>query len=356
MDGLDLALCQFEVETRKSGFSIPTWSMVSANTYPLDPEWKIKLTSLPTASALEFVQVNHQYGHYCGKVVHQFLQHLEETPKVIGFHGHTLFHYPDQGFTTQVGSGAALAALTGITTVSDFRGQDVALGGQGAPMAPAADLYLYPGYDFYLNLGGIANVTAMETDRTMAFDICPANQILDPIARKAKMEYDDQGALASTGWVNDSILEQWNGEDFYQDPFPKSLDNAWSKEKLLAKLELTPLSVPDQLRTAVEHISHQIQRSLTQLTQHEARTQRAFKLFVTGGGVHNTFLMRRLQEKLDPLGIEIVLPQTDQINFKEAALMALMAVLRLENIHNVFSSVTGASRDSVGGAVHFGNG
>jgi anhydro-N-acetylmuramic acid kinase len=228
---------------------------------------------------------------------------------------------------------------------------DVALGGQGAPVAPIADSYLYPGFDFYLNLGGIANLTAFAGEKVIAFDVCPANQILDALAREAGKEYDSGGALASSGWVNEDLLHALNRQEYHALPYPKTLDNAWSRENLLTHFEESQLTPQHKLRTAVEYVTHQIHASLARVIGTESFGKTAFRLFASGGGAHNTFLMRRLQEKLEIQQTEIVLPAPALIDFKEAALMAFMAVLRVEGLTNVLSSVTGASRDSVGGAV-----
>jgi len=362
LDGIDLALSRIVLETHEDDFSVPDWEILQAETVPFRENWKERLPALVNASAREYLEAHAAFGHYCGELINQFLTRhstlaTRQSPletrhsTIIGFHGHTLFHYPEKGFTAQLGDGAAIAAITGITTVSNFRDQDVALGGQGAPLAPIADQCLFPGFDFYLNLGGIANLCAIDQEQVIAFDICPANQVLDALAREAGKDFDPDGALASTGWVNEEILTDMNRQAYYTRPWPKSLDNRWSRDHILPLLTDDSLSVPDKLRTSVEHIAQQIRLSLEQLLDSASFGKTAFRLLATGGGAHNLFLMRRLQEKLVGLNIGITLPDPLRIDFKEAALMAFMAVLRMEGLPNVLSSVTGASRDSVGGAV-----
>jgi len=359
LDGIDLALCRFELDIREGGFSVPKWEILQAETVPFRENWKERLPALVNASAREYLEAHSAFGKYCGGLINQFLNHNLSTinynlSTLIGFHGHTLFHHPEEGFTAQLGAGAAVAAATGMTTVSNFRDLDVALGGQGAPVVPIADKYLFPGFDFYLNLGGIANLTAILPGKVIAFDACPVNQVLDTLARDLGKDFDPDGSIASTGWVEEDLLAQMNSEAYYALPYPKSLDNAWSRENLLNLLNQSSISTPDKLRTSVEHITQQIYNGLEKLIETEPFEKTTFRLLATGGGAHNTYLMRRLQEKLETLQIEIDLPSPILIDFKEAALMAFMAVLRMEGLPNVLSSVTGARKDSVSGAVHRG--
>ena len=195
----------------------------------------------------------------------------------------------------------------------------------------------------------------------MAFDVCPANRVLNILAGLAGREYDANGALAAAGKVNRQLLERLNALSYYSKPYPKSLANEFGTETVLPMVrgvmgdpgagdgDKDGLSVEDALCTYVEHIADQIRRSVEGLLHSTAG-----RMLVTGGGAHNGFLIGRLRELLAPLGIEVVVPDEQLVDYKEALVMALIGVLRWREENNVFASVTGASRDSIGGAVWIG--
>ncbi|MEM6321119.1 MAG: anhydro-N-acetylmuramic acid kinase [Bacteroidota bacterium] len=355
LDGLDIAYCSFEVEKREDGdLVVHDWGIEKAETSEFTEAWEARLSQLPEQNALAFAKTHTYFGHYTGELVNSFLQRHQVTPDFIAAHGHTIFHDPMGRMSIQIGDGSAIAATTGFPTISNFRNQDVAINGQGAPVAPIMDKYLLPGHDFYLNLGGIANVTAVLPNRkTIAFDICPVNQLLNFLANRLGAAYDAEGQMAAAGEMQPEMLKCINKADFYRTSYPKSLDNSWSKTEILSKLEDNPALIPDQLRTLVEHIAHQINFALRQVIRKEKLNKSKYSILITGGGAFNTFLIERLRFHCEDL-IELVLPDADIIQFKEAALMAWMGVMRVENVPNVLKSVTGADRDSVNGAIHQG--
>ncbi len=356
LDGLDLALCRFALQRGQSGPDlIHEWELIEGTTLPFSLQWKERLRTLPKADALGIMQADVDFGHYTGQLVNQFLGQLKVQADFVAFHGHTIFHDPSKMLTVQIGDGASVAAETTLPVINQFRHQDVASQGEGAPIASIADKYLLADYDFCLNLGGISNVTALLPDKTIAFDIGPANQILNALAAQRQLEYDDEGKIAAAGQVDQALLQQLNQADYYQQDYPKTLDNFWGGRHLLSKIEASGLSLEDQMRTAVAHIALQIAISLQKLIAKEKLQKSEYKLLPTGGGVFNTFLMKELDLLLT--GTNIIIEQTDPsfAAFKEAILMALMGVLRVENIPNVMCSVTGAKKDTIGGAIHQGS-
>ena len=174
LDGLDIAFCKFKVEND----IVLNWELLKAETIPFSEMWYSRLAHLPTQSALVYAKTHVYFGHYMGELVIDFMSRNNILPDFISSHGHTIFHHPDKRMTAQIGDGGALAATTGLMVVSDFRTQDIALGGEGTPLAPAADKYLFNGYDFYLNIGGIANISCNANGKMIAFDIGGANQVL----------------------------------------------------------------------------------------------------------------------------------------------------------------------------------
>jgi anhydro-N-acetylmuramic acid kinase len=345
LDGLDIAFAHFEETAGKWTFEIQDSGCI-----PYSAEWKKKLSNPGELSARDYLILHTQYGHYLGTCVNEFLEekNLAYRVQLIASHGHTAFHFPPQRMTAQLGDGAAIVAATGIRTITDFRSVDIALGGQGAPIVPIGEKILFPEYDFFLNIGGIANLSA-GFDSFIGFDVCPANRILNILAAKTEKGFDENGNLASIGILNDKLLTLLNNNPYYQLSYPKSLSNDFGLNEILPIIIRENLSLPDALRTYVEHIVTQVSRSLNQIGNAVDQSNR--RLLITGGGAHNSFLIQRLRDKLNPAGFEIIIPSKNIVDFKEALIIALMGALRWREDINVMHSVTGASKDSINGAV-----
>ncbi|MCF3109316.1 anhydro-N-acetylmuramic acid kinase [Niabella sp. CC-SYL272] len=346
LDGLDIAFVEFHENGGKWQFEIQ-----QADCLPYSPEWKSRLENAVSLNALEYQLLHADYGHYIGERVNEFIDRYDLHYKVavIGSHGHTTFHMPERRMTGQIGDGAAIAAETGLTVVSDLRALDIALGGQGAPIVPAGEQLLLGQYRYLLNLGGIANLT-IKGARYKAFDICAANRVLNLLAGELGKAYDENGALAASGLVDEALLLELNALNYYQLPAPKSLANDFGTDTVYPIIKRRGGRLKDQLRTYVEHIIQQVLQALE--TDADYGLEGA-QLLVTGGGALNGFLISRLKAVLK---IPVIVPDEKLVLYKEALIMALMAVLRWREEVNVLSSVTGASRDSAGGAMWLGAG
>jgi anhydro-N-acetylmuramic acid kinase len=346
LDGLDIACIHFEETAGNWQFEIMESACIP---YPV--EWVQKLSRLSGLSAKDYLIMHTAYGHYLGNCVNDFLDEKKLSFKVqlIASHGHTAFHLPSQKMTAQLGDGSAIAAVTGIRTITDFRAVDVALGGQGAPIVPIGEKLLFPDYDLFLNIGGIANLSA-NGEIFIGFDVCPANRILNLLAADSEKGFDENGKWASTGKVSENLLTRLNAFDYYQLPYPKSLSNEFGLNEIFPLIEKANLPVPDALATFVQHIVDQISKAVLRLKQ-DFREKENLRLLITGGGAHNRFLVGKLREKLTSTGIECVIPDERLVDFKEALIIALMGALRWREEINVLSSVTGASKDSSNGAV-----
>jgi anhydro-N-acetylmuramic acid kinase len=345
LDGLDIVFVEFLHQAGVWSFEI-----VAADCYAYTAEWKSKLQSATSLTAMDYQLLHAEYGHYLGKEVVRFIEqnNLHYKASLVSSHGHTTFHVPPK-MTAQLGDGAALAAETGLPVVTDLRALDVAFGGQGAPIVPIGEKLLLKEYDYYLNLGGIANLSFRNAEKYIAFDVCPANRVLNMLVAKEEKEYDAGGEMASRGSVHEELLQKLNSLVFYQQPYPKSLANSFGTDEIFPLVAAAGLSTADALRTYVEHIVQQIKAAINT----KPKTPNP-KLLVTGGGAFNTFLLQRLREELQPLQIEMVIPDEKLVQYKEALIMAFMGVLRWRQEYNVLSSVTGAQRDSIGGALWIG--
>jgi len=340
LDGLDIAFCLFE---QSKGWH---YNIIGARTFRYEYSWKKKLASAPLLSAIDLEALDAAFGKFCAESLSEFMKQSNIRPEIICSHGHTVYHQPHLGFTKQIGSGAVIAALTGIDTISDFRSVDVALGGQGAPLVPAGDMMLFSQYQMCLNLGGIANISFEDYGERIAFDICPVNMALNYLSMLGGLEYDKNGALAKSGKIIPALFENLNIIDFYFEPPPKSLGREWFEENFVPHLQITKHSLPDLLHTVTEHIAHEIALAVPAHVKGS--------MLVTGGGAHNDFLVERIKYYMMQNGIEVIIPDSFTIDFKEALIFAFLGVLRLKGISNTLSSVTGASRNSTGGSLYKG--
>ncbi len=336
LDGLDIANVRFGHHYKKWTFRFACTETIA---YP--DEWKKKLKDAHYLDSLSLLKLDVEFGRYLAGQVQQFLQKHRLNAELIGSHGHTIFHQPDNGISFQLGSGKALAKASGLTVVSDFRTDDVLYGGQGAPFAPIGDFHLFNEYQFRINLGGFSNISYEDDGVTRAFDICPVNYILNKEALKKNRDFDYNGKLAQQGAVNIKLLKELNQLRFYQNKPPKSLGREWVDTSFYPVAQKMDLSPEDKLATYVEHISTQISGVLN-------RFKETGKVLLTGGGAKNGFLLKKLQEKTSH---RIIVPDVQLVDFKEALIFAFMAKLRIEGEINVFSSVTGASRNTSAGTI-----
>lgn len=337
MDGLDLAYCELSRQEGKWDYTIHC-----AETIPYDDKWSVRLTELPKQPIHLYAKTDAFYGKYIGMQVRQFMsRNAISDVDLIASHGHTIFHRPDEGYTAQIGNGAAIYAETGITTVCDFRSVDVALGGQGAPLVPIGDELLFGDYDACLNLGGFANVSYKKEGERLAFDICACNIVLNAVAKQGGMNFDENGTMAREGVVVTELLDALNGLSFFTRQGAKSIGREWVEAEIWPLVGNYEIVLEDLMATFVEHTAIQIGKV--------AKEGNLQTILVTGGGTYNSFLMERIAAHTPG---RLIPASTQLIEFKEALIFGLLGVLRLHNQFNSLKSVTGASRQSMGGCVY----
>ncbi|MBR2052156.1 MAG: anhydro-N-acetylmuramic acid kinase [Bacteroidales bacterium] len=336
LDGVDIAYVNFSHDNKRWFFQI-----VEAGNVPYSSYWKEQLAEAFNKKPEDLKELDKEYGRYLGTITKRFIEKYELEPKLIASHGHTIFHRPDEGFTLQIGDGQEIAKATGITTVNDFRSEDVMKGGQGAPLVPIGDRHLFADYPICLNIGGIANVSYEYEGKRIAYDICIANQMLNYLANKLGYDYDNNGSFARQGKVNLDLLKTFNDNSYYDKEAPKSLGREFFEKYQHQIIEESSLDVRDILATATEHIASQIVKSTDMLEKS--------KMLITGGGAKNNYLVERISELSKH---EVVIPDTMIIDYKEALIFAFLGTLKMEGKINVLSSVTGATSDSSSGTVH----
>ncbi|QIA08402.1 anhydro-N-acetylmuramic acid kinase [Draconibacterium halophilum] len=333
LDGLDIAAVEITEHDKKWSFKLQEAETISYTT-----EWKKRLQTAHILSGTELTALNAKYGLFLGEQARKFINNTKFATDLIASHGHTVFHQPENGFTLQIGSGAHLSTSSNCLTVCDFRTGDVVLGGQGAPLVPIGDRLLFSEFEYCLNLGGFANISYEEKEKRKAFDNCPVNIVLNPLAEKFDQPFDKNGELGRQGKVNEALLKKLNALSYYRHQPPKSLGREWIESEFLPILNKTELNTRDKMRTIYEHIALQITKDLSG----------DGKMLVTGGGAFNSFLMERMQALTST---EIILPETNLIDYKEAIVFAFMGVLRLREEINCLASVTGARKNSCSGVI-----
>ena len=338
LDGLDMAHIQITIDPTADN-PIVSWSILKAKTISYPEELVKQLRTLPKGSALDLVQMDDRLGKIYGECVNDFVDNKKEID-FISSHGHTIFHHPGLS-STQIGNAATIASTTGIQTIGHLRNMDTAYGGQGAPLAPMADLYLFSEYDICVNLGGIANISIKKDDGIVGFDVCGANQFLNYLAINLGQDYDDRGQIARSGYIDESLLVSLNGIPYCHQAIPKSLDNEQVQKIYLPIIDKSSASTKDKLATMAEHIA--IQLSRYSLPHHRT-------MHLAGGGGHNAFLVERIKAHCHS-DLKVVVPDADIINFKEALLIAMCGALRLHELPNSLKTITGASKNTVNGVV-----
>lgn len=343
LDGTDIGIFKF---TEKSNGSLPDIEWLKTQTFPYPDHLKEKLKKSDRLPLESYFELEAELSRYYGQLVRGIINNGQSID-LVSVHGHTVFHQPDKGFSIQMGLGGVIAENAGVPVVTDFRNNAIALGWQGAPMVPILDRLFKSKADFFLNLGGIANLTIFEDKHSLSLDVCGCNQALDYLAAQAGMEYDENGKLASEGNTNNELLSSLNEFDFLWQKAPKSLSNQQVKSFYLPLLSSSQLSVVDKMRTMVEHIVEAIAFELKDVSDGESK-----KMMVSGGGAHHLTLMDGLKVELAGLNIEMVVPDKNFIDFKESLLMAYAGWLRWKGLGNFIPETRENVLEVSGGGVY----
>lgn len=338
-DGLDLCLAEF-IHNGESWI----YRILKTKSVEYDKPLQQRLMEAYNLSGRELAMLNAWFGAWIADRINELTKDFTaDHVDAIGSHGHTIFHDPTHGYTTQIGSGAHIAAGTGIQCVCDFRSGDVARGGQGAPLVPIGDELLFPNYDICLNIGGIANLSYSTNDQRVAYDICPANMALNKLMELYySMPYDKDGELGRQGNIDESLLEKLNSLDYYNSKVSKSLGREWFENTFFPIIDSHSASPGNKIRTVYEHIATKIAESFA--------AKESGTVLLTGGGARNPFLTDLIDEKTNN---SLIIPSDEVIDFKEALIFAFLAVLYLRKTPSSLASVTGSLNNSIGGCLYY---
>lgn len=339
LDGLDIVYCRLIEESNRW-----TYEILAAETMEYTTAWRDRLAFDEGQNTMQTLTLNADYGKLLASCIKSFMSINtidRHEVDLICSHGHTLFHRPEAGFTYQLGNGPEVWADLQIPVVCDFRVQDVALGGQGAPLVPLGDRLLFGQYDGCLNLGGFSNISFESGSGRVAFDICPVNILLNEVANALGHDYDKNGDLASSGETDPELLLKLNGLPYYSAPHPKSLGMEWVQENIKPLITNHPVKSHNLLRTYVEHIATQISNVINQ--------QELSTVLLSGGGSWNKFLVERMRAGTRA---QLIIGDALVIDYKEALIFGLLGVLKYLGRVNILSAVTGSSADHSSGIIY----
>jgi len=339
LDGIDFAYCDFRYENA----DLVQWELGQTQCFDIPEDVKQELRDYGRLDPKEMTLLEKKFTLLCKDAVSSFLEDNKLIVDFIGLHGQTLFHCPEEGVTCQLGDGKLLQYLLDIPVISDFRKEDILEGGQGTPMAPLADKYLFSGSDVYLNLGGIANMTYWRDKHCVAYDLFPFNQYFNHYAKAEGLSYDKDGAIGRSGNYQDVLVELFSSFPYFDKQGAKSLDNNWIMQEFIPQSEKADYSVADKMNSyyhfCVKHLMERI----------PGHTE---SIFITGGGAYNKFFIDILRYASDKKGIEIIVPMDKIVDYKEAALIALAASYKWLGKENFIASATGASKSVIGGTIY----
>ncbi len=358
MDGIDAVIVNF-TKTKSS--------LVCSHFHPLPesiqeslgniiaPDWK---GSLQTIGIL-----NQQLGKLFAEAANALIKKsgLEtEQIRAIGSHGQTVWHQPEgeHCFSMQLGDANQISELTNITTVADFRNRDIAARGQGAPLVPSFHAELFQQQTnnrIILNIGGIANITLLPcNDQASGYDTGPGNALMDDWIRKHKnKQYDKNGAWAQSGTVNHKLLKQLLDDPYFTHPAPKSTGKEYFNLKWLhasTTLPLNEIKPEDIQATLTELTSQTIAREINSTTKKYPSDWR--ELYICGGGIHNNFLLERIQHHLPGFMIRSTEKLGVSPDWMEAIAFAWLAKQTLEGKPGNLPAVTGAKGYRILGAIY----
>lgn len=331
LDGIDICKCHFYKHKNW------TYKIEYGVTIKYSKKWIKTLNSLNSRDEKFIKKINIEYGELIGNEINKFIKDNNCDIDFIASHGHTIFHQPEKKITLQIGDGQTIANTTNLTTISNFRKLDVELNGQGAPLVPIGDLFLFKEYKYCLNLGGFSNLSIKKDNRIIAYDICPVNIILNYLSNKINLDYDKDGKIGKRGNVNLDLFHKLNKIDFYKKPYPKSLSREWLEKEILNLNELKHLEIKDLLATFYEHIGYQVGEKLKDNS-----------VYISGGGAKNKFLINRIKKYSKS---KIIIADQLNLDFKEAIIFGFLGVLKNRNEINCLKDVTGADRDSCSGEI-----
>ena len=349
LDGVDVVLCEIDKSTCE---------LKAFLEYPFDEALKKYILGVisQTTTLLQIGEINQRLGLLFSDAINALIkENLIDihSIKAIGLHGQTLWHEPSgrHPFSMQLGDANIVAVETGIDVVCDFRSKDIALGGQGAPFAPAFHDFIFKGINkktVVLNIGGMANITLIG-DKLLGYDTGCGNVLLDMwIMKNQNTPYDRDGSWAKSAEVNSALLDKFLDEPYFSQNYPKStgrelFNQEWLNDKLKGFDILTCDVQATLLELSVRTIVDEVKKHDVELT------------LVCGGGVKNEYMMDRLAEELNHIEVSSTDSYSVSSDYMEAMAFAWLAYKRVNRERVELKDVTGASKNAILGGLYAGN-
>ena len=335
LDGLDIVYVNFKHD------KFWKYEIINSKTYKYEKKWIRLLENISKEKINSIKKIDSDFTKLLSQYIIDFINKFAiRKIDFVSSHGHTALHQPLNSLTYQIGNLPTLAKYINQKVVCDFRVQDLELGGQGAPLVPVGEKYLFPEFDTLINLGGFANITKKNKNNLIAYDICPINIIFNHLSRIIKLEYDDKGDLASSGNINEDLYNYLQRLDYYKLTPPKSLGVEWVNSQIypiLKNFQDTPIK--DLMNTFSNHFAFQIAKNIGEQDQ----------VLITGGGAYNDYLINKIKKLTNS---KLTIPDQNIIEYKEALIFSFLGVLRVLEINNCYSSVTGAKKDHCSGIIY----
>jgi anhydro-N-acetylmuramic acid kinase len=343
LDGLDIAFCQITGAGHSTKVELLKYETIE---YPID--FKTKIREVFAKKTIDFqylTLLNAWVGSYHAALINKFLSEnkIQKTEvDLIASHGQTVFHAPKllhkieefPNATLQIGDGDHIAVTTGIITISDFRQKHIAAGGEGAPLAVYGDYLIFSKKGenrIMLNIGGIANFTflpkTVDAREVFVTDTGPGNTLIDTFIRKffPEKSFDENAEIALKGKVNNKLLSELKNHDFFSQKMPKTtgpeLFNINYVEKAQQKSDTSDLNIFDLMATITRFSAETIAETIKIATQ----TNEKYKIYLSGGGMHNPLIVKQLHELLPDFTIENSNILGINGDAKEAILFAILA-------------------------------
>lgn len=333
LDGLDLAICSFQ----ESELNALQWEVLETKTFPFPSGLADQLAVAKDLSVKACEKLGIELADFTAKCVKQLSNW--HSCSAVAIHGHTIHHEPEVGYSLQITNPWYLFRAIELPVIADFRNADIALGGQGAPLVPKPEMELFPEFDAFLNLGGIANATLLAGETIEAYDICACNQWLNTLSNRLDYDFDKDGILSSKGNTIPELLKACHDWDFCHQAPPKSLSNEACSNFYSEVISsyLKDHSVEDVMKSCVVFMAEIIGKVL----------KKASKVLVTGGGVYNKTLISELRKYVD-----VEIPSNEIVEFKEAIAFAYLGFCKLNALPGNVPKATGASREAVLGCLY----
>ncbi len=375
-DGVDAALVEFRKEKNR-GEEILLHDFISPELPVQLKQQLIQLNQTATLSLEQLSQLSFDLAQQFIQATQQLLAKNKLQPKeitAIGSHGQTIYHAPHIPMTLQIGHPAFIAKATQILTAGDFRVDDMALSGQGAPFAPAFHKAIFQTVTpcFVVNIGGIANISYLPPKRNgggkkmipLGYDTGPGNALMDEICQQHfKIPFDNAGQLAKQGTPNQALLKQLLSHPYFASAHPKSTGREtfnlnWLKKQIARVSENTygaeTISATDLISTLNQFTAITIANEIQKTVQQQSLALSAkIPVWIVGGGAFNPKLIQSIQQRLTSCKVQSAQTTGINPNAIEAMMSAWLAKQRIENQPVALSQVTGAQRDAVlGGLWH----